>query len=64
MDKLLTIVIAAYNKEDLLPRCLESLIVEPELMKIVQVLVINDGSKDNTLGVAKEYEQKYPDYIS
>lgn len=63
MDKLLTIVIAAYNKEDLLPRCLESLIVEPELMKIVQVLVINDGSKDNTLGVAKEYEQKYPDYI-
>lgn len=64
MDKLLTIVIAAYNKESVLSRCLDSLIVEPSLMRKVQVLVINDGSKDRTLQIAREYEQKYRGYIS
>lgn len=59
MKKLLTIVVAAYNKEKLLPRCLDSLIVPKEQMDEVQILVVNDGSKDKTLDVAKEYEQKY-----
>lgn len=63
MEKLLTIVVAAYNKEKELSKCLDSIIIEPELMKLVEVLVINDGSKDNTLTIAKEYENKYPDYI-
>lgn len=63
MEKLLTIAIAAYNKEDLLPRCLDSIIISPELMSKVQVLVINDGSKDNTLNVARKYEEKYQGYI-
>lgn len=61
MVKILTIVIAAYNKQDLLPRCLNSLIIAPELMQKVQVLVVNDGSTDNTLSVAKKYEEKYPE---
>ena len=63
MEKLLTIVVAAYNKEKELPKCLDSIIIEPELMKLVEVLVINDGSKDNTLTIAKKYENKYPGYI-
>ena len=63
MIKILTIVIAAYNKEDLLPRCLDSLIISPEQMEKVQILIVNDGSKDKTLEIAQQYQKKYPLYF-
>lgn len=61
-QKLLTIVIAAYNKENLLRRCLDTLIDE-RVMDDVEVLVVNDGSKDYTLNIALEYEQRFPHYF-
>ena len=60
--KLLTIVIPTYNMEALLPRCLDSL-VTPVATDKVEVLVVNDGSKDNSLAVAQKYEAKYPNII-
>ena len=62
MSKLLTIVIPAYNMEKYLHRCLDSIIVE-SVMDEVQVLIVNDGSKDKTSEIAHEYEKKYPHYI-
>lgn len=61
-NKLLTIVIPTYNMELYLNRCLDSLVLlaNKEMFKMLQVLVINDGSKDNSLGIAKKYEEKYP----
>jgi glycosyltransferase involved in cell wall biosynthesis len=59
MNKLLTIVIPAYNSEAYLNRCLDSLIV-PEIMDEVQVLIINDGSTDRTSEIAHEYQSRYP----
>lgn len=61
MDKLLTIVIPTYNMQDYLRQCLDSLIVPAELMPLLEVLVINDGSKDHSSAIAHEYETKYPD---
>ena len=46
--------------QDYLNRCLDSLVVKPELMPQLEVLVINDGSKDNSSAIAYEYETKYP----
>lgn len=63
MDKLLTIVIPAYNMEALLPRCLDSICTE-KVMDKVQVIVVNDGSKDRTLEIARSYENQYPQYIT
>ena len=60
MSKLLTIVIPTYNMEAYLNRCLDSLLVSDEQMKLLEVLVINDGSKDNSSAIAHEYEAKYP----
>lgn len=60
MFKLLTIVIPTYNMQDYLNRCLDSLVVSPELMRQLDVLVINDGSKDNSSAIAHEYEANYP----
>ena len=60
MQKLLTIVIPTYNMQDYLHRCLDSLVVSPELMEQLEVLVVNDGSKDNSSAIGHEYEAKYP----
>lgn len=61
MKILLTIVIPTYNMQDYLNRCLDSLIVRPDLMGQLEVLVVIDGSKDNSSAIAHEYEAKYPD---
>lgn len=60
-EKLLSIIIPSYNMEALLPRCLDSLIVPPEQMEWLDVLIVNDGSKDSTSAIGHEYAQKYPD---
>lgn len=59
MSKILTVVIPTYNMEKYLVKCLDSLII-PDMDK-VEVLVINDGSKDNSSRIAHEYQEKYPD---
>lgn len=62
MDKLLTIVIPSYNMEKYLRRCLDSLLIDNStLFNRLEVLIINDGSKDSTSAIAHEYESKYPD---
>jgi len=61
MKKTLTLVIPTYNMERYLNQCLSSLIISPDQMSCLEVLVINDGSKDNSLVIAKDYEVKYPD---
>lgn len=61
MEKILTIVIPTYNMQDYLRRCLDSLIVLEEQMKQLEVIVVNDGSKDNSSAIAHEYQDKYPD---
>lgn len=58
MEKILTISIAAYNMEKYLRETLESLIIENT--ELLEVLIIDDGSKDKTFEIAKEYEKKYP----
>lgn len=60
MEKILTIVIPTYNMQDYLRRCLSSLIVPEEQMKQIEVLVVNDGSKDKSSAIAHEYQDKYP----
>ena len=60
MEKILTIVVPTYNMQDYLRRCLDSLIVPEEQMTQLEVLVINDGSKDKSSAIAHEYQDKYP----
>lgn len=60
MNKLLTIVIPTYNMQNYLHRCLDSLLLPDKQMRQLEVLVVNDGSKDNSSAIAHEYETKYP----
>ena len=59
MAKILSVIIPTYNMEKYLQRCLDSLLI-PHLEDI-EVLIINDGSKDNSLVIARQYEAKYPE---
>ena len=59
-NKILTIIVPTYNMQDYLRRCLDSLIVSDEQMARLEVLVVNDGSKDSSSAIAHEYETKYP----
>ena len=61
MSKILTLVIPTYNMERYLDQCLTSLIVENlELRSQIEVLIINDGSKDRSSEIAHSYQEKYP----
>ena len=56
--KLLSIVIPSFNSEKYILRCLNSLLVgrDDEL----DVIVVNDGSTDNTLKIACEFALEHP----
>ena len=61
MKKILSIVIPTYNMQDYMRPGLDSLVVKEALHPILEVLVVNDGSKDNSSTIAHEYETKYPE---
>ena len=63
MKKVLSIVIPVYKVEKYINKCLDSLILPPEQMEKMEIIVINDGTPDNSAIMAKEYEKKYPDTI-
>lgn len=55
-EKILTISVAAYNVEKFLRNSMESLITSSVAHKL-EILIINDGSKDNTGIIAKELQK-------
>lgn len=63
MEKLLSIVIPVYKVEKYINKCLDSVIISDDNMKRLEVIVINDGTPDNSAVMAKEYEKRYPDTI-
>ncbi len=60
MEKLLTIAIPCFNSMDYMDKAIESLLHEKEDLEI---LIIDDGSKDSTGIIGDEYAKAYPDTI-
>ena len=58
--KLLSIAIPCYNSEAYMGKCIESLLVGGEE---VEIIVVNDGSKDRTSEIGHEYAKKYPTIV-
>lgn len=57
--KKISIIIPAYNVENRIDICLNS--IENSSYKNLEIIVINDGSKDNTLNIIKKHVEKNPD---
>lgn len=53
----LSVVVPMYNSEKYIERCINSIIGQD--MKDMEVILINDGSKDKTKYIAKKYVAKY-----
>ena len=62
--KQLTVIVPAYNVSQYIEECLNSLIGDELILKELDIIVINDGSKDDTLNKIIPYVQKYPDTIN
>lgn len=61
MQKLLTIVVPVYKVEAYINKCLDSLIISPELMEKMDVLIVNDGTPDRSAELSREYVKRFPD---
>ena len=59
MGQVLSVSVAAYNVAETIKACLDSF-VQSRHLESFEVLVINDGSKDNTSEIVAEYEKRYP----
>lgn len=62
MSKVLSVIVAAYNVEKYLENTLSSCVLESrQLQEDYEVIVVNDGSTDETSAIARSYMQRYPD---
>lgn len=61
-SKILTISVAAYNLGEMIRDNLEQ-IIKAKSIEDVEIIVTDDGSKDNTAEIVREYCKKYPDSI-
>ena len=61
-EKLMTICVPSYNVGRYLERCLRTLI-NHEYAADIEVLVVDDGSKDYTAQIAKAFEDRYPGIV-
>ncbi len=55
----ITVIIPAYNIEDLLGRCIESVVSQDYPKELLEIIVVDDGSTDSTGRIADEYADKY-----
>lgn len=51
-----SIIVPIYNAEQYLPRCLESILSQS--YKNIELILVNDGSKDKSLEICRKYESK------
>lgn len=57
----ISVIVPIYNVEKQLSRCLESILKQKE--NDLEIILVNDGSPDNSGEIAKEYATRYPDKI-
>ena len=58
--KLLSIAVPCYNSSAYMRRCIDSLLPGGE---DVEIIIVNDGSGDNTADIAEEYRERFPGIV-
>lgn len=53
--KLISFVVPCYNSQEYMRHCIDTLLPGGDQ---VEILIVNDGSSDNTAAIADEYEKK------
>lgn len=60
--KTVTFLVPCYNVEECVKRCIDSMLVK-DVLDDIEILLVNDGSNDNTLEVLRQFETKYPSVV-
>lgn len=63
MEKILSIIVPGYNVESTLETLVDSLISDRSILNKIEIVIVNDGSKDNTLEIANNYKNRYQEEI-
>lgn len=58
--KYITFTVPCYNSQEYMRKCVDSLLLGGD---DVEIVIVNDGSKDNTLAIANEYAAQYPNIV-
>lgn len=59
--KKVSIIVPVYNMEKYLNKCMDSLV--NQTLEDIEIITINDGSKDSSLKILNEYKEKYPNKV-
>lgn len=59
--KKVSVIVPVYNVEKYIDKCLKSLV--NQTLSDIEIVVVNDGSLDNSEDIIKKYEKKYSDII-
>lgn len=62
MQKILTVVMPSYNAESYLNETVPT-ILSSSLIEDIELIIVNDGSRDSTLKIAKAFEDSYPNSV-
>lgn len=57
-EKLISVIVTAYNIEEYLPRCMDSLLAQT--YHPLEIILVDDGSSDQTPKICDEYAKKSP----
>jgi glycosyltransferase involved in cell wall biosynthesis len=57
----ISVIVPIYNVEKYLEKCINSLL--SQTLEDIQIILVNDGSKDNSGNIAKEYEKNNKDRV-
>lgn len=60
--KILSFIVPSYNCSTFLPKCIGSML-HPELLEQLEIIIVNDGSTDDTAFVAEGFVEKHPQTV-
>ncbi len=63
MNKLFSIIIPVYNVEKYIRRCLESIYSQSVVESIFEVIVVNDGTPDNSMDIVNEFSHRHSNIV-
>ena len=57
----ISVVVPVYNTEKYIEKCLNSILAQKNVS--IEIIIVNDGSTDNSASIIRNYETQFPDII-
>ncbi len=61
--KKISIIVPVYNVEKYLKNCLLSIFSQSVSVDAYEVIIVNDGTPDQSMAIVREFEEKYPNIL-